>query len=329
MRYTHRASFLNQIKNAKSANALSRIYWVATSQDFERCEVVKDIIQKIGGSQDAVQKWAQLDLRELGNHLQTATLFEKEPIAVLENAEGISKADFPFLERLFPKDFGYLICSAKAKSLLSEKIESVGVVLDLLGEKPWEKEKRIQQTLEQLVLQCGKTITQNALQLLIESQDLDEGIIVREMEKLIDYTDGKSRIDIEDVRAICGVNQSYAVWQSAEKVVFEGTGRLEEDYFHILIPALRSQLQQGLKMAILLAENAPQEAWMAALPKVFPKTLEKRTKDAARLGVRYFVRGLETLFLVELTSRKGSHQLGALLDFFQCSLYTEASVYRP
>jgi DNA polymerase III delta subunit len=173
-----------------------------------------------------------------------------------------------------------------------------------------------------LVHQAGKSASQAVLQSLMERQDLDEGIIVREMEKLINYTGDQARISEEDVKAICGSNQSYAVWQSAEKVVFEGTGRLDEDYFHALVPALRAQLQQGLKMATLLAENAPQEAWQKALPKVFPKTLEKRTKDAARLGVRYFVRGLETLFTVELKSRTGSNQLGALLDFFQCSLYS-------
>ena len=320
MRYSNKAAFLNQIKSAKSAGALSRIYWIAVSHDYERAEIVNALLPMISPTGENVQKWNEVDLVSLGSHLQTSSLFGDEPIAWLDNAESVTKAQGTALEKLFPRDFGYLICSAKSKCAWSSCVEEAGVVLDLLTEKPWEKEKRIQQTLEQYAHKLGKTIASNALSALLETQDLEEGILEREIEKLSCYTGDRLHITVEDVEAICPPNRAFAVWQTAEQVVWERKGSLEEAHFHALIPALRSQLQLGLKIATLLAENASREEWSATLPKVFPKTLEKRTRDASQLGIRYFARGLETLFDIELKSRTGSQHLGALLDFFHCSL---------
>ncbi len=312
---------MNQIKKAISVGAVCRTYWVAVAHDYERSQIIDEILHLIGQSKENVQKWTEFDPVSVGNHLQTSSLLGDEPIALIENAEAIAKGDGIVLEKLFPKDFGYLICSAKSKCQVSEKVDAVGVVLDLLTEKPWDREKRIQQVLEHLVHRSGKTIAQNALSALMERQDVEEGILEREIEKVICYTGDRLHISAEDVEAICNPNRTYAVWQTAEKVVWEGQGVLEEAHFHALIPGLRSQLQLGLKIATLLAENAPQERWAAALPKVFPKTLEKRTRDASRFGIEYFRRGLETLFEIELASRTSSSQhLGALLDMFHCSL---------
>jgi hypothetical protein len=66
--------------------------------------------------------------------------------------------------------------------------------------------------------------------------------------------------------------------------------------------------------------NASREEWNKALPKVFPKTLEKRTNQAQRLGSRYFSKGLIELFDIELKSRTGANQYGALLDLFRSKL---------
>jgi DNA polymerase III delta subunit len=321
VRYFNRAAFLNQIKNGKSAGAACRTYWVAVSHDYERAQIVDEILHLVGPGRGNIQKWTELDLLSLGSYLQTPNLFGDEPVALLENAETIPKSDSPRLEKLFPREFGYLICSAKSKCAVSSVVENVGVVLDLLTEKPWEREKRMQQTLENLVHTAGKTIAPNAISSLMEGQDLEEGILAREVEKLICYSGDLGHITAADVAAICTPNRSFAVWQTAEKVVWEKKGSLDEEHFHALLPALRSQLQLGLKIATLLAENAPQEEWSSLFPKVFPKTLEKRTRDASPLGVRYFARGIEALFDIELKSRTGSGHLGALLDFFQCTLY--------
>jgi hypothetical protein len=76
----------------------------------------------------------------------------------------------------------------------------------------------------------------------------------------------------------------------------------------------------GMKISSLLAQNATREEWAAALPKVFAKTLEKRTSIAASLGSNYFRKGLEALFELELASRNSSVDPVILLDRFRAKL---------
>ena len=64
-------------------------------------------------------------------------------------------------------------------------------------------------------------------------------------------------------------------------------------------------------------EKVPFEEWH--LPKIWPRTLEKRKAQVAQKGTDCFRKGLDLLFRIELLSRTGSNQLGALLDLFQAS----------
>lgn len=322
LRYANRASFLNQIKSAAAADSLCRVYWVGLAQDYERQQIFNEILRYVLTPDCSMLRWSGADLNfsSIYDHLKTPSLFGGEPVALLDEAEKISKSQISELQKLLSLTFGYLIIGSRSKSFLSETVEKEGVVLDLLGEKPWERERRIQQQLEQAVKNAGKSVSSEALSLLLERHDLDAGVLEREIEKAICYVGERAYIDVNDIEAICSSNKSFALWQTAEQIVWEGIGAPNEDFFHSLIPALRAQLQLGLKIASLLDSDASREEWNEALPKIYPRTLEKRTPMAQRLGVRYFIRGLETLFDIELSSRTGSQRYGALLDFFRCKL---------
>jgi DNA polymerase-3 subunit delta len=297
---------------------LPRVYFVGIPHDYERNEVCEALLKYLPDGH-FLDRFAGsgLDVKALCNHLESSHLFGGEPVAIIEDAEKIPKGA---LQSILPLSYGYLILSAKGKSTLSDLIEKDGAVLDLLNEKPWEKEKRIQSQLEAKVRSTGKTIAHDALSLLFERQDLDSGLLEREIDKLICYTGDRLQIQSADVHAISTSSRSFALWQTAESLIWEGAGTIDDTHFHSLVPALRAQLQLGLKIASLLDMNASREEWNKALPKVFPKTLEKRTNQAQRLGSRYFSKGLIELFDIELKSRTGANQYGALLDLFRSKL---------
>lgn len=319
MRYNSRASFLAQIKSAASNGFMSRVFFVGMPHDYERTEICESILNYLLTPDHLLERYSGsgLDVKALFDHLQTHTLLGGEPIALIDDAEKIPKGA---LQGLFPLQFGYLILASKGKSPLSEVVEKEGVVLDLLNEKPWEKEKRITAQLEARVKNAGKTIAPDALALLFERQDMDAGNLEREIDKLICYTGDRVHINGNDIQAICTTSRSFALWQTAESLIWEGVGNADETQFHALIPALRAQLQLGAKISSLLAANASTEEWTKALPKVFPKTLEKRTSQASRLGGSYFTRGLIALYDIELRSRSSSTAYGALLDLFRAKL---------
>jgi len=106
-------------------------------------------------------------------------------------------------------------------------------------------------------------------------------------------------------------------------VIWEGGQfpQIDSSSFHGLIPALRSQLHLGLSLATLIEEQCPSNQWSRFLPKIWPKTLEKRSSQAARLGSVYFQKGLEKLFEIELLSRSTSTQYRAMLDLFRAQIH--------
>lgn len=294
------------------------------SHDYERTELFNAILRYLMTPDRFLLRCsgADLDFSALRDHLETPSLLGGEPIALIDEAEKIAKSSIASFQSLLQhSDFGYVIIGSRAKSPLAEIAEQEGVVLDLLGEKPWEREKRIQQQLGALVKNSGKTISSEALSELMDRHDVDPGLLAREIEKVMSYVGERNHISLADVTAICSSNKAFAIWQTAEQIVWEKGGIPNEEFFHPLLPAIRAQLQLGLKIASLIACNASREEWSEALPKVYPKTLEKRTADVQRLGARYFIRGLEALFEVELSSRTGSSRYGALLDLFRCKLY--------
>src|SRR5690606_14248909 len=130
-------------------------------------------------------------------------------------------------------------------------------------------------------------------------------------------------ITVEDVICITPLSKTATLWQMAEDVVWDGKPFTSVDAtsFHTLIIALRGQLHLGLTLATLIEEKRPAGEWGAYLPKLWPKILEKRSSQAARLGSSYFSKGLSRLFDVELSSRNSSTQYGALLDLFRAELY--------
>ncbi|MDE3045685.1 MAG: hypothetical protein KGJ02_03475 [Verrucomicrobiota bacterium] len=301
---------------------LSRVYLLCVPDDFERGQLFQAILRPLLTPDHSLQRFSGegLDQRAFFDHLQTPSLFGGEPIAVLDEVEKLPKKSFS----LPSMSFGYLLMGSRGKTPLAAAVEKEGVVLDLLDEKPWEKEKRQQQLLEARAKSAGKTLTPEVIPLLFERLEKESSTLESELDKLICYVGDKNVIDRNDVLAISAESRTSTIWHTAEDLVWEGKGLLDESEFHALVPALRSQLQLGLKIATLLSQNASSEEWSQALPRVFPRTLEKRTSQAAKLGLPYFVKGLEALFDIELKSRTGSQQYGALLDLFRARLVSYA-----
>ena len=318
MRYTNRPAFIKAIQSS-SPNHLSRIYLVLITNDFERGKAIDAILRQLGNTPPC-RFDANCDLNKCLEHLSTTSLFGEEPIAILDEVEKLTKSE---LQRIpLAIAYGYLILSARGKTPLLPACEKAGIVLDMLEEKPWDKEKRLAQELHFAAEQAGKRLAPEVPLLLFERLEKDSATLHSELHKLICYVGDAFEITASDVLALTQQNQSQTLWQMAEELVWEQRqrGLFDDGDFHALVPAIRAQLQLGLKIAALLETNTAREQWGRALGKVYPKTLDKRTSEAARLGSRYFAAGLKKLFKIELLSRTESNAYGALLDLFRMQL---------
>jgi DNA polymerase-3 subunit delta len=267
---------------------------------------------------------SDLNIRDFCDALQSDSLFGGESVVVLDELDQLAKKTLEIVTECVKSPFsGYLILGGRTKAL-SALVEKLGIVFDLVEEKPWDKEARIAESLIEKAKNAGKRLDSDVIPLLFERLEKESSLLESELDKLICFVGDRSSITQQDVLQIGVSAKAHTLWQMAEEIIWERSAILvEEAQFHGIVPLLRSQLELGRKIAWLIQSKTPSEEWSAHLPKIWPKTLEKRTSQAARLGSEYFQKGLDALFNMELSSRGSSTQYEALLSLFrsQLSLY--------
>lgn len=317
MRYQNLKSFQKHLKSAAPHN-LCRFYLVAMADDFERAKALNEVLGYFQPEPTRLN-CDKSALADCMNAMQSMSLFG-ESMVVIDGIEKLSKKEIQTFTDSLGSASGFVLIGSRSKlSSLFALVEKEGVILDLLDEKPWDKEKRLAEILIERATLSGKRLLPDAAHLLFERLSLDPALLESEIDKLICYVGDLPTITKEDISSISALSQSSTLWSQAEEMVWEGAEILPVDStsFHGLIPALRSQLHIGLSLATLIEEKKPSEEWSRYLPKLWPKTLEKRSSQAARLGASYFRKKLEKLFEIELLSRSNSTQYTALLTSFQ------------
>ncbi len=320
MRYQNLHSFRKHLVNA-APNHLCKVYLIGIANDYERSKVISQLLTCFP---DAPDRFSAADcvLRDVLDASQSLNLLG-ESIVVFDEIEKLAKKELEILAQNL-KAAGYLILGSRSSlSSFFDAVEKEGIVLDLLGEKPWDREKRIAEELIQLAANSKKRLKVDAVHLLLERIGSDLALLESELQKLICYIGEREEISQEDILSISQVSRTSNLWQIAEGVVWEGGefGLIDSNAFHMLIPALRNQLHIGLTLATLIEEKRPMDEWGKFLPKLFPKTLEKRSGAAARLKSSYFQNGLKALFEAELASRSFSSQYDALLELFRARMH--------
>ncbi|MGB7978351.1 MAG: hypothetical protein WCF19_04230 [Chlamydiales bacterium] len=321
MKYQNLKAFQKHLASA-APQLLCRLYLVAIPDDFERAKALDLILSHLCISPVRFSG-VDCDLRDCLDAMQSLSLLG-ESVVVLDEAEKLSKKQLEALSAHLSHRGGYVLFGARSKTAsLTAVVEREGVVLDLLEEKPWDREKRLAEQLADRAKGAGKRLAPDAAPLLFERLGVDPALLESEIDKLICYVGDKPSIGREEILAISPASRMASLWQTAEEVIWEGGAfpSLDSSVFHSLVPALRNQLHLGLTLATLMEEKIPSDQWNRYLPKLWPKTLEKRTGQAARLGAPYFRRGLEKLFDIEFLSRSNSTQYWALLDLFRGSIH--------
>lgn len=315
MKYQNLKSFQKHLSSAAPHN-LCRVYLIAIGDDFERAKAIDAILSYL--STPATRfSGAECSLRDVIDATQSMSLLG-DSVVVLDEVEKLAKKQIQTLCDTLNFSSGYVLFGARSKTALAALVEKEGVVLDLSEEKPWDKEKRLAEQLIERAKTLGKRLSPECAPLLIERLGTDAAVLDSEIDKLACYVGDRPLISQEDILKISPVSRASTLWQTAEEVIWEGApfSSIDSTAFHGLVPALRGQLHLGLTLATLIEERRPSDEWNQYLPKLWPKTLEKRSSQAARLGSTYFRKGLEKLFEIELLSRSNCTQYQALLDLF-------------
>lgn len=329
MRFQHVNSFEKHLQTSSISSAC-RCLLIALADDQERAKILQSSLAALGIALHSMTRFqaGESTVSEVIDFFQTPSLFETESIACFDGCEKLSKQETQLLILFIEKGLvgGRLFLGARGKvSPLMKAVEQGGVVLDLTDEKPWDREKRFQEMIAGQALLAGKRLAPDAASLLIEKVGLDAALLASEVDKLVCYVGDKLSIERTDVFRISAQSRTHTLWQTAEALIWDEGHALDPSSFHGLIPALRSQLHLGLTLCHLIESRTPSDQWSAYLPKIWPRTLEKRSAQAAKRGSFFYQKALDQLFKIELLSRTGSDQYEALLSLFALNLRSHAA----
>ncbi|MBF8262771.1 MAG: hypothetical protein HW387_436 [Parachlamydiales bacterium] len=325
MRYNNLKAFERQIA-AASSDQRGRLFLIAQADDFERRKAIDTTLAFVAAPDAFVSRFLGEDatVRAVMDALNSPALFSPECVVVVDDADK-KLIDALFAQLKGPLSFGYLLLGVKGK-ISSSFAETHGIVLDLMEERPWEKEKRWTEKLHEKARAAGKRLAPDAAQWMMERLEKDAAVLDSEMDKLVCYCAHKSSIEKSDVEEICSASRTHTLWQIADEMVWakifrsDAADMRDPSFFHGLLPSLRMQLNIGMKMHDLHLSQVPFSEWGAHFPKIWPKTLEKKAQTAQRLGSTFFRDGLDRLFEIELLAKNSAAPLDAMLDFFRVRL---------
>lgn len=262
--------------------------------------------------------------------LSTKPFFCSHVIVVLSEAQEVTKKQKPILEKylLSPSSFATLILSSSTFKDLSDvyqKTKSELVVLDLSEEKPWDKQRRLQEWLIGKVLKEKKKISAAAVTQLFDSCGMDVALLEQELFKVITYIGRKELIELTDVLTIGSVYVLPTGWQLAEKLVWEEKKESKGEVNDIatllpLIGQVRYHLQIGRQMAAYHELGKSREEIAKLLPQVRSSIFDKYMKVATKRPLQQFEEGLRHLFDIELLSKNSSLAPSLLWDLLASKL---------
>jgi DNA polymerase-3 subunit delta len=316
MKYQSLSAFEKHLKDA-APHHLSPVYLVAVACDYERRLMMNQIISFIKDPSIRRAGEGEIPLDEL----RSPSLFGGMPVVIIESPA----KDEALLDYLtHPRRDALLLIGATSGKTISDfypKGKKEMIVLDLLDEKPWEKQRRMGEWIQKKTKDLGLKISSDVVMFLLEHVSTDMPALSQEIDKLHCFLGDRKEITLSDVKTMCSLKTLSTSWQLAEGLVW-GKPRVPAEYksdpsfLFMFIGQVRYHLQIGYAIANLVDKRVPPTEISNRLPSIKPYILEKHLAPARTKGSRYFKKGLEALFELEFALKSSALDTSILFDRF-------------
>lgn len=291
------------------------VYTIFLSDPME----VKAVMDRIKGFYPDYEPFTftaqEENLPALLQEIRTPSLFASKKIFFIEEAHLLKKGAFSL--KSVPPQTVFIFGSKLKKLQLEKSLSQKATSLDLLKEKPWDKDKRILSFVSLMLKKEDKTLN---TALLLEKVGPDLGLLKQQIDKLVCFVGDRKEIKPEDIEQIVETSKTQTAWKMGEEIIwnliypFTRETSLDTSLFFPLLSSLRHQLQLGLNLSLLIEKGEKDLA--SHFPRVYPSTLNKRIADVKKLSRGYFEKGLQELFKIELLSKTYPNALKAYMDQF-------------
>lgn len=302
MKFSHFQAFEKHLSSA-SPDQLSSVYLIVDSEEYVQKKLAKMILKEKEEWQLFVAD--ELNAQKLDELLNSFSMFSKSLCVCLVGIEKLSKNLFKQLTDYLkkPRDDLRLIATASVLSKEFTDFAKVGIVLDLSGEKSWDREKRlslsVMQRFKDYQLKASSAICDG----LVKLCGAKEAFIDQEVEKLALCLYGKGEVTRHDLDFILpSIEQSiFKVGQAVfSNHLQEALQMTHQQKFPLimLIYSLRSTLQRSYRLKGMSSQECAEK-----VPQLKGYLLEKSLELANQFSVDKFKKMLIVLFQTELLAK--------------------------
>jgi hypothetical protein len=257
----------------------------------------------------AAQRWSQAQGWPI-HHLQGVpqpSLFNPPEVWLLFGAE-----QWPD-PRLFLEECTGVLVAAAAK-IPAQSPWRQGEVVDLTGEKPWDRESRVARTLVETAAHRGKKLPQELAILLVRRLGVDHPSLDTELDKILLFSGERHNLQEGDILAVTQASHHETGWQLGDAVLAQDLGAAMHLADQLLVTqdqqlsSLLAQIRYQIEQALALLQLQPTE-----LQKTYPylkgRRLEQLLQVAKRRGAPSLERALSILAQAEAEARQhGGHR---------------------
>jgi DNA polymerase III subunit delta len=334
LRFQQIAPFQKHLQTSLQMSQAPKAYLIVYAQREERRRILENIIENLQktfeGASASFLDAEEVPWSQVADQLNTRSFFASHVIVVWDGIKQLSdKAQEAVLHYLqHPSDSAFLLLggeSAKVFSKVYKDAKQELVVLDLSEEKPWDKQKRLQQEILMKLASEKKKITPDALSHLFLLCGNDAVALESEINKCLCFIGDRTTIQEQDVLSIGSCSVSANGWQIAEQVIWDAEAEIpfpsiDLSFLLPFIGQMRFQLQQGRLLELYIHKGLSPEQISEALPSIRPAQLQKRLAKVRSRGFGYFEKALAELFEIELLAKNSSLSPRILFDLLLSKL---------
>lgn len=331
MQLKNKLGFEKQLGMLNRAS-LPQVFLIACPDAFEKTSVLKKCRQRAQELQvdftleelDA----SQVNPEEIYALAKSLSLFSEKRAFLIEACDSLKKASLQALTQVIQraaeserKDLYFFLgfASYKGSSELIDKCKKHLLMLDLTGEKPWEKEKRLTEEAYFYLSKAGKKINQIAAKELVLATGKDPANLANSLEKIICLIGDRPEVTLEDITANFAKFETKTIWQMGQQIVWgqelpDTSAFSTQDFLGLLHP-LRTHLQLGAHLAQMdtIYEIS---TIVADYPYVKPAEMQKYFSLAKDKGSLHYLKGLHDLLHFEVAVKSVPVPEGLLFDQF-------------
>lgn len=308
--------------NAFKGHTPASFYMILSKEDFERKEAIEWVV---GNRSISTFDGERLKENELIDELQSSSLFVKERVVVIRDADSLNKPILTRLEKYLesPNPTVTLILTGATfnrKTNFFKRVEEIGELLDIPEPKPYEKEAALIPKVTQWAAAAQKKMDPSTIKLFIKQLGTDQMLLHTEMEKLVCYSGDRNVITSQDIQAICGMMNQENTWQLGDALFRKETasalriihGLLQEgESFFTLIRQVRSQFQTKFQICSVLASGGSAADIQTQFPYMKGFVLDNNIQMAQGYGMARFKKAMIHIDEFEILAKNSSltHEL--------------------